>query len=165
MAAGDSNHIDAQIDEWRTYLRRRQSLDATEMEELEGHLRDQVAELVAVGLHDDEALLIAFKRLGNLDALSREFARVSALTVDVLALMAIAGRITEFGMSPNRFAALGLNIILLINLTWSAWLYFRFLTGHAQFAQLERWQTSYLPVYGVWAATVVVVFPPAFAYV
>ena len=49
---------------------------------------------------------------------------VSSLVVDVLALMAIAGRITEFGFSPNRTAALGLNIILLANLTWSARVYF-----------------------------------------
>ncbi len=90
---------------------------------------------------------------------------VSALIVDVLALMAIAGRISEFGVSPNRIAALGLNIILLINLAWSAWLYFRFLRGNTRFAALERWQTSYLPVYGVWAVSVVVIFPPAFGYV
>lgn len=90
---------------------------------------------------------------------------VSALVVDVLALSAIAGRISEFGASPNRIAALGLNIILLINLAWSAWLYFKFLRGTTPFAALERWQTSYLPVYAIWASAVVVIFPPAFGYI
>ena len=48
---------------------------------------------------------------------------VSALVVDALALAAIAARITEFGFTPNRVAALGENLILLVNLAWSAWLY------------------------------------------
>jgi len=89
---------------------------------------------------------------------------VSALLVDAVALWAIAGRITEFGFSPNRVAALGENVILLVNLAWSAVLYIRFLGGRESFADLERWQTRYLPVYAVWAAIVVIVFPPVFGY-
>lgn len=83
---------------------------------------------------------------------------VSALLVNAVALWAIAARITEFGFSPNRVAALGENVILLVNLAWSAVLYIRFLRGRASFSSLERWQTDYLPVYAVWAATVVIVF-------
>jgi hypothetical protein len=90
---------------------------------------------------------------------------VSALLADAVALWAIAGRITEFGFSPNRVAGLGVNVILLVNLAWSAVLYVRFLRGRGSFASLERWQTNYLPVYAVWAAIVVVVFPPVFGYV
>ena len=89
---------------------------------------------------------------------------VSALVVDTLALAAIAARISEFGFTPNRVAALGENFILLINLTWSAWLYARFLLGSGSFAALEQWQMAYLPVYSIWAAVVVVVFPPVFGY-
>ena len=48
---------------------------------------------------------------------------VSALVVDGVALAAIAARISEFGFTPNRVAALGENLILLVNLAWSAWLY------------------------------------------
>jgi hypothetical protein len=88
----------------------------------------------------------------------------SALVVDALALAAIAARITEFGFTPNRVAALGENLILLVNLAWSAWLYARFLRNRGSFAALERWQIAYLPVYAVWAAFVVVVFPLAFGY-
>ena len=89
---------------------------------------------------------------------------VSALVVDGVALWAIAARITEFGFTPNRVAALGENLILLVNLAWTAWVYANFLRHRATFAALERWQIAYLPVYSIWAALVVVVFPPAFGY-
>src|SRR5712664_371870 len=89
---------------------------------------------------------------------------VSALVVDVVALAAIAGRISEFGFTPNRVAALGENLILLVNLAWSAWLHASFLRGRGPFAVLERWQVAYLPVYSIWAALVVVMFPPVFGY-
>jgi hypothetical protein len=89
---------------------------------------------------------------------------LSALLVDVLALAAIASRISEFGFTPNRVAALGENLILLVNLAWTAWLYARFLRHRSTFAALERWQIAYLPVYSAWAALVVAVFPPVFKY-
>jgi hypothetical protein len=89
---------------------------------------------------------------------------VSALVVDGVALAAIAARISEFGFTPNRVAALGENLILLVNLAWTAWLYANFLRHRGSFAALERWQIAYLPVYSVWAALVVVVFPPVFGY-
>lgn len=89
---------------------------------------------------------------------------VSALLADAVALWAIAARISEFGFSPNRIAALGENVVLLINLIWSAVLYIDFLRGRGSFTRLERWQTDYLPVYALWAALVVVVFPPTFGF-
>jgi hypothetical protein len=89
---------------------------------------------------------------------------VGALLADGFALWAIGARIGEFGFSPNRVAALGENVILLINLAWSAVLYGRFLLGQGSFQKLERWQTAYLPVYAAWAAMVVIVFPPAFRW-
>jgi hypothetical protein len=89
---------------------------------------------------------------------------VCAVLVDLMALRAIAARISEFGWSPNKVAALGENLILLVNLGWSAILYARFLTRRATFAALERWQTAYLPVYAVWAWIVVVVFPLLFGF-
>lgn len=89
---------------------------------------------------------------------------VCALLVDALALWAILARISAFGFTPNRVAALGENLILVVNLGWSAVLYARFLRGRAGFRPLERWQTAYLPVYAVWAAVVVVVFPLVFGF-
>jgi hypothetical protein len=87
---------------------------------------------------------------------------LSALVADVVALAAIAARISEFGFTPNRVAALGENIILLVNLGWSARLYLAFVRNRGSFAALERWQTGYLPVYSIWAAIVVIAFPLVF---
>ena len=56
-------------------------------------------------------------------------------------------------------------MILLVNLAWSAVLYIRFLRGRGSFSLLERLQTDYLPVYAVWAAIVVIVFPLVFGYI
>src|SRR5512132_2949835 len=67
--------LEEQIDQWRSYLRRRQAIHSVDVAELEDHLRDQVAGLMDAGLASDEAFLVAVKRMGELDALSREFAR------------------------------------------------------------------------------------------
>jgi DNA-binding PadR family transcriptional regulator len=67
--------LEEQIAQWRTYLRRQKVLHGPDVEELEGHLRDQLAALTEAGLAGDEAFLVAVKRMGSLDALSREFAR------------------------------------------------------------------------------------------
>jgi hypothetical protein len=90
---------------------------------------------------------------------------VSALLADAVALWAIAARIGEFGASPNKLAALGENVVLLVNLAGSAVLYVRFLRRRGSFEALERWQTGYLPVYAVWAALVVLVFPLLFRFI
>jgi len=89
---------------------------------------------------------------------------IAALIADAVALAAIAARISEFGFTPNRTVGLGFNLVLLVNLAWSVWLYVGFLRGERPFAQVERWQTAYLPVYAAWAAVVVLVFPPVFGF-
>ena len=74
----DPNHkvyLEEQIGQWRSYLRRRQAIHSVDVAELEDHLREQVARLADAGLATDEAFLVAVKRMGELDALSREFAR------------------------------------------------------------------------------------------
>jgi hypothetical protein len=88
----------------------------------------------------------------------------SALLIDGLVLAAIVGRISEFGFSANKTAALGENLVLLINLAWAARLYVGFVTGRRRFDPVIRWQSTYLPVFGIWAAVVVVAFPPLFGF-
>ena len=102
-------------------------------------------------------------RPGLFDALQLVLV-VVALAVDAVMLTAMLARITEFGFSPNKIAALGLNLLLLVHLTRSAWLTIGFLRGRRPFLELERWQTRYLPVYGVWALIVVAVFPLVFGF-
>jgi len=89
---------------------------------------------------------------------------VTALAVDVVAVTAMASRIADAGWTANKAAALGLNVVLLVHLVGTGWLLWRFLRAHGTFDAVERWQTRYLVVYAVWAAIVVLVFPPAFSY-
>jgi hypothetical protein len=89
---------------------------------------------------------------------------VSALVLDLMVLGAMIARIGELGFTPNRTAALGLNLVLLVNLAGAAWLSARFLTRRSRLHPLERWQTTYLPVFALWAAAVVVILPPLFVF-
>ena len=59
--------LEAQIAEWRRYLGDGPAVDIGDVEELEAHLRDQIDALRLTGLSDEEAFLIAVRRLGHLD--------------------------------------------------------------------------------------------------
>jgi hypothetical protein len=91
-------------------------------------------------------------------------ALAGALTLDVMVLGTMVARIGDLGFTPNRTAAVGLNLVLLVNLAGAAWLSVRFLTRRSTLHRLERWQTTYLPVFALWAAAVVVVLPPLFGF-
>ena len=67
--------LEAQIAEWRRYVGDGPAVDVGDVEELEAHLRDQIDALRLTGLSDEEAFLIAVRRLGHADEISREFAR------------------------------------------------------------------------------------------
>src|ERR671920_1845830 len=67
--------VEPQIAEWRAYVAKAPAVNGRDVDELEAHLRDQIAELDAAGLTADEAFLVAVKRMGDVDTLSREFAR------------------------------------------------------------------------------------------
>ena len=75
MTAREGEELEAQFAQWRHYVQRRRELQPSDADELEDHLRGSVDELVAAGLSADEAFLVAVKRMGSLDELSREFAR------------------------------------------------------------------------------------------
>ena len=67
--------VESQIAEWRAYVAGAPGINGRDVDELEDHLRHEIAELNAAGLTADEGFLIAVKRLGDVDGLSREFAR------------------------------------------------------------------------------------------
>jgi hypothetical protein len=100
---------------------------------------------------------------GILDVM-RLVAIVAALILDLLVLVSMLTRVGEFGLTPNRVAALGLNLILVVNLVVTAWISIRMIAGRAAVHRLERWQTGFLPVFVVWVAVVVVVVPPLFDF-
>lgn len=89
---------------------------------------------------------------------------VSALLIDLLVLLAVIDRISEWGATPNKAAALGENVVLLVNLAWTAFLLTGFLRRRRPFQDLEQWQTRYLAVYALWIWAVVLLFPPAFSF-
>jgi len=100
---------------------------------------------------------------GAMDVI-RLVAVVAAIVLDVLVLVSMFARVGEFGFTPNRVAALGLNILLLVNLAGTAWLIVRQVTGKTGPVRLERWQTGYLPVFGAWVLLVILALPAIFGF-
>ncbi len=75
MDAARTDPVEEQIALWRAYVSRREAIAHADVHELEGHLRDRIDQLTASGLARDEAFLVAIKRMGSLDELSRVFGR------------------------------------------------------------------------------------------
>ncbi|MFZ3130332.1 MAG: permease prefix domain 1-containing protein, partial [Desulfosporosinus sp.] len=69
--------LEIQIHSWSDHLRAHGNLSDADIQELEHHLRDEIEDLIAAGLTPDESFLISVKRLGNVDAISHEFAKVT----------------------------------------------------------------------------------------
>lgn len=115
--------------------------------------------LVVYGISARDTLRSA----GTMDIL-RLVAVVAAVVLDLLVLVSMFVRIGEFGFTANRVAALGVNVILLVNLVVTAGLLVRLLAGRSPAVRLERWQTGYLPVFAVWVGLVVLVLPPVFRF-
>jgi hypothetical protein len=95
---------------------------------------------------------------------------VAAIAVDLLMLWAMAGRLLEWGASPNKLAGLGCNILLLAHLAGSAWFYGLICAGGGPGSpraelSLQRWQSLALPAFGVWAGAVALAFPPVFGWI
>src|SRR5262245_49636451 len=67
--------VESQITEWRAYVVGAPGGNGRDVRGVGGHLWRQDAELNTAGLTPDEAFLVAVKRIGDVDALSREFAR------------------------------------------------------------------------------------------
>jgi hypothetical protein len=105
----------------------------------------------------------ATRGAGVMDVI-RLVAVVAAIALDILVLIAMFGRVGDLGFTVNRAAALGLNLVLLVNLVGTAWFTGRLLAGRDRPVHLERWQTGYLPVFLVWVLVVILVLPPLFAF-
>lgn len=89
---------------------------------------------------------------------------LTALIIDGVALSAILFRLSAYGITPNKLAALGENLVLLVNLGGLAWLYILFFFKKADFIKIEKWQTSYLSVYAIWLGIVAFIFPMIFGF-
>lgn len=89
---------------------------------------------------------------------------LTALVIDGVALSAILFRLSAFGITPNKLAALGENLALLGNLAGLAWLYIGYFRKKFDFTKLIKWQTNYLYVYFIWTGIVAFLFPIIFRF-
>jgi hypothetical protein len=76
-----------------------------------------------------------------------------------IALSAIAFRLIELGITPNRLAVLGSNVLVMGHLMLVTRYFSSFLRGILPVAEVEKSMTFYLPVYAIWVAIVSFVFP------
>lgn len=87
----------------------------------------------------------------------------AGILVDLLEAWALSGRLVEYGASPNKLAALVLNLILLALLVGAALAYIRILRGRPALGLVKQ-QALALPVLGAWAGVVAFAFPPLFSF-
>jgi len=89
---------------------------------------------------------------------------ITALAVDIVALYAIISRLQAFGITPNKTAALGENILIFVHLLGTGILFIQFFRGKVDFSRIEKWQTDFLPVFAIWLGIVALVFPLLFQF-
>jgi len=85
------------------------------------------------------------------------------LMIDVVALSAILFRLTWYGLSPNRIAVLGANLLAFGHLAGILYYYVQLIRRGGDAASLEGWIVRYLPAYAIWSAVVAFGFPLVFA--
>ena len=91
---------------------------------------------------------------------------LSILTIitNGIALSAIGFRIFEYGITPNRMAVLGSNLLIFINLIWITHQLLQSIKKKAEAETIEQAIASFLPIYGLWTAIVVFIIPLLFGF-
>jgi hypothetical protein len=89
---------------------------------------------------------------------------VVTILVNGIALSAIGFRIAEWGITPNRAAVLGSNVLILINLLLVTARLFRVVARKAELTDVGKVIAVYLPVYALWTIVVTFVFPLFFGF-
>jgi hypothetical protein len=70
-------HLDAEIGQWRSQLARHGLRTVSILDELESHLREEVAQRMRSGLTVEQAFAAAVQQIGPAGALSTEFAKLA----------------------------------------------------------------------------------------
>jgi hypothetical protein len=86
------------------------------------------------------------------------------LIIDLVALSAILYRLKEFGLSPNRVAVLGSNLLVFGNLVLIMLDLFHVSFRKKDIERVELTISGYLPVYALWSVIVVFILPLVFSY-
>lgn len=89
---------------------------------------------------------------------------VVTILVNGIALSAILFRITEWGITPNRAAVLGGNVLILINLILVTVQLFRVLLKKVDLSAVGKAIAFYLPIYCLWTMIVTFLFPLLFGF-
>ena len=89
---------------------------------------------------------------------------VVTVVVNGVALSAIIFRISEWGITPNRMAVLGGNILILIHLLMITWKLYQTATKNAALEEVGKTIAVYLPIYMLWTPVVVFLFPLMFGF-
>lgn len=89
---------------------------------------------------------------------------ILTIIVNSIALGSIVYRINEFGFSPNRLAVLGGDILILVNLLLVSYKLYLIVRSKIEVEKVESSIALFLPLYFVWTAFVIFVFPILFQY-
>jgi hypothetical protein len=87
------------------------------------------------------------------------------IIANAIALSAILFRLSEFGLSPNRIAVLGANLLIFIHLLLVSYGLFKNLKGKASIQDVEGDIALFIPVYAAWAAFVTFIMPFLFKFI
>ncbi len=89
---------------------------------------------------------------------------LSAITLVIcgIALSAILFRISEWGITPNRLAVLGSNVLIFTHLLLVALQLLKYNTNKNDLTMVEKSISIYLPVYFLWSVVVCFLFPLLF---
>jgi len=86
------------------------------------------------------------------------------LLVNGIALSAIAFRISEWGITPNRLAVLGVNLVMLVHLVMVSRQLIQTVRGKSKLEEVGFTLVRYLPIYLLWTAIVTFLFPVLFGF-
>lgn len=89
---------------------------------------------------------------------------VVTILVNAIALSAILFRIAEWGLTPNRLAVLGSNLLILAHLVLVTFRLFQSIRSTDDLARVQHSIALFLPVYSLWGAFVVLGFPLIFGF-
>jgi hypothetical protein len=86
------------------------------------------------------------------------------IIVNGIALSAILFRISEWGITPNRLAVLGGNILILTNLIMVTYRLFKMIRDRNEIENVEKSIATFLPIYSLWTMIVTFIFPLIFNF-
>lgn len=89
---------------------------------------------------------------------------LATIIVNCIALSAIVFRIAEWGITPNRAAVLGGNILILANLLLVTYHLYKVAFRGAHASVVGKTIAAYLPVYIIWTFIVTFLFPFLFGH-